>query len=489
LHELQVHQVELTLQNEELRQAQLDLGTSRDNFSSLYDFAPVGYCTLDRKGIIREANQMCSELFGTEKSHLIGQRLAHFVHRADQDYFYLHHQQTMVTRDKQVCEIRMVVMDGVIRHFQMQSMVSGDRGEQIRVILIDITQQKKIEQTLRESEAKLAQRVRELNAIHEATSSLQSTLDTKKLLEIILNSVLKAIPTAKIGVIFLTPTGSKPLQISAFALSPNGKQETITFSSRSKYVSKAISTKQPLLLNEIKTHSGKNRPNQPMVLKARSALIVPLITVNQTYGAISLESPDIGAFSEAEMDLVESFAASATAALRNASLHEQLQETATTDFLTKIYNRQGFFEIGLHEYQRFLRSAHPLSLIILDIDDFKAINDTFGHPAGDQILISLGQVLASQLRKADVLARYGGDEFIVLLPETDLATALWIAERLNRAVEEVPIQIGDQWIQVTISQGVCQASKAMLDMNKLIKQADDALYAARAAGRNRIQSS
>jgi len=108
---------------------------------------------------------------------------------------------------------------------------------------------------------------------------------------------------------------------------------------------------------------------------------------------------------------------------------------------------------------------------------------------GDQVLISLGQVLASQLCKADVLARHGGDEFIVLLPETDLVTALRIAERLNRAVEEVPIQIGDQWIQITISQGVSQATKAMQDLNKLIKQADDALYVAKAAGRNRIQAS
>ena len=159
LHELQVHQVELTLQNEELRRAQLELETSRENFSNLYNFALVGYCTLDRKGIIRESNQMCSQLFGVEKMQLIGQRLTHFVHRDDQDIFYIHHQQTLGSQDKQVCEIRMVVRNGIIRHFQMQSMASGSRGEQIRVILLDITQQKNIEQTLRESEAKLAQRV------------------------------------------------------------------------------------------------------------------------------------------------------------------------------------------------------------------------------------------------------------------------------------------------------------------------------------------
>lgn len=489
IHELQVHQIELQLQNDELRHLQFELEFTRDNFSSLYNLAPVFYCTLNPQGIIQETNQMGAEMLRVKKEKLLGQRLARFIHPDDQDLFYLHHRQTLKTREKQDSEMRIVASNGTIRHVQIQSVAGGDQEDQIRMVLSDITERKKIEQAVRENEQKLAQRVRELNALHEATGSLLSTLDTNTLLARILDAVLKAIPAAKIGVIYLAPSGSRPFQISAFARSEDVNQETLTFSNRSRYVSKILSTKQRLQLTDISTQTRKGSPNLQKIQKTKSALMVPLITDDQTYGVISLESPEKSAFSETEMDLLESFAATATAAIRNARLHEQLQETAITDFLTKLYNRQGFFEIGQHEFQRFLRSARPLSLIAMDIDGFKAVNDTFGHAAGDQALILLGQRLIIQLRKADVMARYGGDEFMVLLPETDLATALKIAKRLNQALEEIPFQIGDQQIQLTISQGVSQATKDMQDLNMLVKQADDALYIAKAAGRNRIQSS
>jgi diguanylate cyclase (GGDEF)-like protein/PAS domain S-box-containing protein len=489
IHELQVHQVELQLQNEELLRLQQELEISRDNYSSLFDFAPVAYFTLDPQGIIQETNQMGAELLGVKKGTLLGQRLAHFIHPDDQDLFYLHHRQTRKTQKTQDSEIRIVASNGTIHHVQIQSVASGDQGDQIRVVLSDITERKKIEQTVRESEQELAQRFRELNALHEATSSLLSTLDTDILLTRILDSALKAIPAAITGVIFLAPSDSRRLIKSTFARSTNADQETLTFSNRSRYITKVLSTKQRLVLSDIKTQTGKDGANLQRIQKTKSALLVPLVTEDQTYGVISLEALEKSAFSETEIDLLESFAATATAALRNARLHEQLQETAITDFLTKLYNRQGFFEIGQHEFQRFLRSARPLSLIAIDIDGFKAINDTFGHAAGDQVLILLGQRLIVHLRKADVMARYGGDEFMVLLPETDLATALKIVKRLNRAMAEAPFQIGDQSIYLTISQGVSQAAKGLQDLNGLIKQADEALYLAKAAGRNCIQSS
>lgn len=489
IHELQVHQVELQLQNEELLRLQQELEISRDNFSSLYDFAPVSYFTLDSQGIIQETNQMGVEILGVKKGTLLGQRLAHFIHPDDQDLLYLHHRQTRKSLEKQESEIRIVASSGTIRHVQIQSVASSDQEDQIRVVLSDITERKKIEQTVRESEQKLAQRFREVNALHEATASLLSTLDTDTLLARILDSALRAIPAAVTGMIYLAPSGSRRLKITAFASSEDAKQEALTFSNRSRYISKVLSTKQRLGLSDIKTQIKKSSPNRQEVQKTKSALMVPLITEHQTYGVISLESPEKSAFTETEMDLLESFAATATAAIRNARQHEQLQETAITDFLTKLYNRQGFFEIGQHEFERFLRSARPLSLIAIDIDGFKAVNDTYGHAAGDQVLILLGQRLTVLLRKADVMARYGGDEFMVLLPETDLATALKIAKRLNRVMEETPIQIGDQWIHLTISQGVSQTTKEMKDLIMLVKQADDALYQAKAAGKNQIQSS
>jgi diguanylate cyclase (GGDEF)-like protein/PAS domain S-box-containing protein len=491
IHELQVHQVELQIQNEELRRLQLELEISRDNFSNLYDFAPVAYCTLDQSGIIREANQMCSEIIGIEKRILIGQQLAHFVHHDDQDVFYLHQRQTLKSCKKEVCEIKIVATGGEVHHVQIQSVVSEgeEEGERIRVVLSDITERKKIEQTLRDNEANLAQRLHELNALHQAVGALLSTLDTDTLLLRILESALQAIPTAKMGVVYLLLAESSPLKLSQLALSLDANQEELRFSTRRRNVLKVLKTKQRLLLPEIKIRSGKDSTKPEMGSKTKSAMIVPLITEDQTYGAISLESDVQRAFTERDMELLEKFAVTATASIQNARLHEQLKKSANTDFLTQVHNRQVFFEIGEHEFQLFLRSARPLSLILLDIDEFKTINDRYGHAAGDQVLISLGQVLVSQLRKADVLARLGGDEFMVLLPNTDLATALKIAKRLKEASGGLDIQFGDQLIHITISQGLAQATKTMQDLDSLIKQADGALYRAKDGGRNQIQAS
>jgi diguanylate cyclase (GGDEF)-like protein/PAS domain S-box-containing protein len=481
--------VELQLQNEELLHLQFELETSRDNYSNLYDFAPVCYCTLDQKGIIQEANQLCSTFFGIELKKMIDQPLARFIHSDDQDAFYLHYRNTLKNREKQVDELRVVAENGTIRHVQIQSVVRGQPEVKIRVVLSDITERKNIEKKLKESETSLIQHLGELNALFEATRSLQTTLNTGTLLPRILKSILKAIPVANMGLIYLIPSKNGQILVSAFAFPSGAVQERMIFANRSRYVSRVVATKKYLRIHEIKTRASKGSETQLKAKKTRSAMIVPLITEEQTYGAISLESSEKGAFSIAELNLLESFAATASAALHNARLHEQLQAIAVTDFLTNVYNRKGFFEIGQIEFVRFMRYARPLSLIMLDIDAFKSINDTYGHAAGDQVLIQLAERIKGQLRKSDVFCRYGGDEFLILLPEINLAKALKTARRLNQVVEENPIQIGDQSIHLTISQGVSQATKEMQDLTWLVKQADDALFLAKAGGRNRFQSS
>jgi diguanylate cyclase (GGDEF)-like protein/PAS domain S-box-containing protein len=482
IHELQVHQIELKIQNEELRRLQYELETSRNNFSNLYDSAPVCYCTLNHKGIILEANWMFSEMFGADGKTLIGQRLAHFIVEEDQDPFYLQHRQALKDRARHIFESRMVGKENALMQVQIRCIAAGEEDDQLRVIISDITQRKQIEEALRESDARVVQRLRELNALHTATTSLQSTLDLKALLTLILRSAIQAVPSVTWGMLYLVVPETGRLRVSALANSPGSKKEPLKFSSRNKYVTKALRMKQPLFLPEIKIQGDMDEA-QP--LKTRSALIAPLITNDQVFGAITLESGTKGAFSMSELELLESFAATAIAALHNANLHAQLQEAAITDFLTKQYNRRGFNEIGRREFQRFMRSGSALSVIMLDVDHFKAINDANGHDVGDQVLVVLGQQLRAQLRETDILGRYGGDEFDILLPETDLATALAISERLRQAICDVPIRMGDIEIPVTISQGVVQAVQEMHDLEDLLKKADEALYAAKSAGRNK----
>jgi len=156
--------------------------------------------------------------------------------------------------------------------------------------------------------------------------------------------------------------------------------------------------------------------------------------------------------------------------------------------LTGLYNARFFQEALSRELERVKRTTRPFSLLIFDGDRFKRINDTYGHPVGDQILQHLSRVARSVLRGYDVLARYGGEEFIAMLPDATGSQALLLGERLRKMIEQRPFMTEDgQTIRVTVSIGVAQA-KAPYEKKEIISQADKALYRAKETGRNRVVS-
>lgn len=157
------------------------------------------------------------------------------------------------------------------------------------------------------------------------------------------------------------------------------------------------------------------------------------------------------------------------------------------DHLTGIANRRAFFEAAELELERRKRSPRELSLIIFDIDYFKRINDNFGHPAGDVILLHLANLLNATFRLVDVVARMGGEEFAVLLPSTDMVSAAGVANRLRHLVESTFVEVDGQRITYTLSGGIASMDNDVTGLDALIKRADRALYAAKAAGRNRIE--
>jgi len=165
---------------------------------------------------------------------------------------------------------------------------------------------------------------------------------------------------------------------------------------------------------------------------------------------------------------------------------ESLAEASHRDGLTGIYNRHHLEESFAREFSRARRYGGTMSLVMLDIDLFKSINDTFGHLAGDEVLRSTSKQLGALLRQTDILGRYGGEEFALLLPETNLNGAQILAERILQQVAETTVPYNDITIQVTISAGIAQYHEGMLRHEDLIKAADDALYQAKENGRNCI---
>jgi diguanylate cyclase (GGDEF)-like protein len=184
---------------------------------------------------------------------------------------------------------------------------------------------------------------------------------------------------------------------------------------------------------------------------------------------------------------------STAAALRGA--RAELERLAVTDALTGLFNRRAFFERLGAELRRSARYERPLTLLMLDLDHFKRVNDTHGHPAGDRVLTQSAAAVASSLRASDIVARYGGEELVVLLPETTCAEAEVVAEKLRGAIADQLFAIADgEALHITVSVGVAALERpGPLDQltpaeaeRELVRLADDALYAAKRGGRNRV---
>jgi diguanylate cyclase (GGDEF)-like protein len=165
---------------------------------------------------------------------------------------------------------------------------------------------------------------------------------------------------------------------------------------------------------------------------------------------------------------------------------DKLKELATVDGMTGLFNRRHFFSLAEMEWSRYQRHWRPLSVLMIDIDEFKSINDRFGHDVGDHVIVQIADLCRQEKRKSDVVARFGGEEFLLLLPETGLDEAQRTAERLRRLVETRDLSFASRAVNATISIGVAEANPYMEAIFDLIKLADQALYAAKHAGRNRV---
>jgi diguanylate cyclase (GGDEF)-like protein/PAS domain S-box-containing protein len=217
-----------------------------------------------------------------------------------------------------------------------------------------------------------------------------------------------------------------------------------------------------------------------------SWLGVPLIAEDQVIGMLALDSVQPDHYAERHIRQLSAFADQVATALKNAKLHADVQMLAITDSLTGLLNRRGLFDLGQRELDRARRYKRPLAAILLDIDYFKQINDTFSHAIGDQVLKELALRCRKHLRDIDILGRYGGEEFAILLPETDEHSAGLIAERLREAMTEIPVQTGRGPISITISLGVAVIRADTIELAVLLDHADTAMYAAKQAGRNQV---
>ena len=222
--------------------------------------------------------------------------------------------------------------------------------------------------------------------------------------------------------------------------------------------------------------------------EVRSQAALPLRSGESVIGVLLIASATFRELTSAERDRLQVIANQASLALQNALLHEELERLSVTDRLTDLYNHGYLHQRLDEELERAARFGHKLSLIMLDIDDFKQFNDRYGHPRGDTVLRAVSSIIRQNLREIDVAARYGGEEFVVVLPETDLAGAVSVAERIRASMAEYPhlAETGEEPITQTLSLGVASYPQHASTTAHLIEAADNAMYDAKRRGKNQV---
>jgi diguanylate cyclase (GGDEF)-like protein/PAS domain S-box-containing protein len=325
----------------------------------------------------------------------------------------------------------------------------------------------------------------EANTLREVSSIITSALDLNKTMKAILDQAKKVIPynTASIQILkdnYLSIIGgagwNKPDEIIGNSFQIPGDNPN----------TEVIKTKEPLIISNI---SKKNFAYKKFETeeKTESWIGIPILMRNSVIGMMAFNKKEKNYFTSNHAELGKAFASQVAIALENARIYEEVKELSTIDPLTETKNRRSFFENALQQEKLYRRYGTVFSLIMLDIDFFKKVNDQFGHQYGDKILIDLVSVIKKGLRESDILCRYGGEEFAILLPQSDEADAYEIAERIRLSVK-ANLTLKDTKLQITVSMGCADLKTSEIKtIDNLISKADKALYHAKNTGRDRSQ--
>ncbi|MDP8255337.1 MAG: diguanylate cyclase [Candidatus Alcyoniella australis] len=326
--------------------------------------------------------------------------------------------------------------------------------------------------------------IHNLSLLYNIGRALNHIDDLKKLLRYILRQAL-AVSHAEKGSIMLYDSDSDLLQIRVIeGLADkdllekinNGEVETKAFKPGEGVAGSVFKTGKSLMINKTNMDQRFVGANNSF---ANSIACIPMVVYKDVIGVINVTNKlDDSDFEDDDLNLLKMVADQAAVAINKA----QLWEMAVTDSLTGLYIRRYFMVRFADEIKRAKRYNKIFSVVMADIDYFKNVNDTYGHPAGDKVLRSVAKVLSDQIREVDIVARYGGEEFVLLLPETPKEGALVSAERLRESVSQVEF---DGMSSVTISLGVSTFPDDAGEIDELIKRADTALYQAKRDGRNR----
>jgi diguanylate cyclase (GGDEF)-like protein len=322
-------------------------------------------------------------------------------------------------------------------------------------------------------------------ALRSIAQALNDSLELKEVLETILQNLAQLIPFDR-SAIFLKQNGHFQIVASRGFADPASAFHLRLYSENIPLFRDILHSRQPMIVTD-----AQNDPRlkaYPFIEHVYNWIGAPLLSRGQVaIGLLVVECFSPICFNESQADLAAAFGDLAALATENLRLSGEVQRLTTIDELTEVLNRRHFFAMAERELHRSMRLNTALSAILLDLDHFKKVNDTYGHAAGDQVLHDVAQRVLKSIRDIDILGRYGGEEFAVLLPDTNLMRARQVAERLRKQVSELPVLTRSGPVSITVSLGAAALEAADKDLTTLLNRANAALQSAKQAGRNRTE--
>jgi diguanylate cyclase (GGDEF)-like protein/PAS domain S-box-containing protein len=452
LHELRVHQIELEMQNEELRRTQLSLEESRDHYIDFYDFAPIGYLTVTDKGMISEINLTGAALLGVERNKLIQQRLARFVAPEDNDRWHRQLLDALKRDDKLTCELIFRRGDGSCFHAQLDCMGVLREGKSpvVRIVLSDITARKQMDEVVREQEEFF-------RMIAENTDDFIAVLDLEGRRLYNSPSYTRLFGDTEL----LKGTDS-------FAeIHPEDREHVKQVFRETVRSGIGLRADFRFVLAD---GSIRHMESRGGLIRNRQGHALRVVVVSRDVTARKM-------------------------------IEDEIRNLAFYDELTKQPNRRLLNDRLVQCMAASKRSGRYGALMFLDMDNFKPVNDMHGHSTGDLLLVEVARRISSCVREMDTVSRFGGDEFVVMLSDLGADKAKSIAEA-GTVAEKIRVALAEPYLltvrqtgkaestvehHCTSSIGVVLFIDHEYSEEDIIKQADAAMYQAKNGGRNQIR--
>jgi diguanylate cyclase (GGDEF)-like protein len=333
---------------------------------------------------------------------------------------------------------------------------------------------------------KLEERITELSLLFDIAHSLNSTLELPELLERITRLVVERLKIPNFSIMLLNAEGL--LEVKS-AWPQHRGSEGLTFAIGEGACGRAAQMLRAVYLPDVSDRSSIfARRNLVGGTDHGSLLSVPMVHMDALLGVMNFQRPEVASFSPEELELLTAVADQAAMAVKNARLHLETVQLTMTDPLTGVANRRQLFQRLESEMARAERYDTPLSVLMVDVDHFKRLNDAAGHRVGDDALRKVSDVLRTRVRKVDTVARYGGEEFMILLPQTSKADAVEVGEKLRRAVLDTAALASPSQPtgHITISIGVASYPVDATEQDTLVDCVDAALYGSKRGGRNKV---